>query len=85
MCCLLFLCLACAATRHDVASMKDQALQMRTVEREGRRRRRRAKGVAVAGKQLGGVVSTHYEGLSSDDELLETNRLKFTSDIGMHH
>ena len=53
---------------------------MRAVEREGRRRRRRAKG--LNGHQPGSVASTHYEGLSSDDELLETNRLKFISDIG---
>ena len=78
------LCFPDIDTRHDVASMKDQAWQMRAVEREGRRRRRRAKGVAVAGQQLGGGVSTRYEGLSSDDEQLETNRLKFTTDIGMH-
>ena len=68
------------APRHDMAIMQQQARQMRAVEREGRRRRRRAKG--LNGHQSGSVASTHYEGLSSDDELLETNRLKFISDIG---
>ena len=68
------------ASRHDMATMQHQARQMRAVEREGRRRRRRAKG--LNGHQPGSVASTHYEGLSSDDELLETNQLKFISDIG---
>lgn len=68
------------ASRHDMATMQQQARQMRAVEREGRRRRRRAKG--LNGHQPGSVASTHYEGLSSDDELLETNRLNFISDIG---
>ena len=27
--------------------------------------------------------ASHYEGLSSDDELLETNRLKFVEESGM--
>ena len=68
------------ASRHDMATMQQQARQMRAVEREGRRRRRRAKG--FNGHKPGSVASTHYEGLSSDDELLETNRLNFISDIG---
>ena len=51
-----------------------EARQMRSVEREGRRRRRREK------RGVGGAP--HYDGTSSDDELLETNRMKFVSDIG---
>lgn len=49
--------------------------QKRSVEREARRRRRREK------RQKDGVTN-HEEGVSSDDELLETNRLKFLSDKG---
>ena len=52
----------------------DQTRQMRAVEREGRRRRRREK------RGLGGP--SHYEGQSSDDELLKTNSDKFTAEIG---
>ena len=52
----------------------DQARQLRAVEREGRRRRRREK------RGIGGP--THYEGQSSDDELLKTNSDKFSAEIG---
>ena len=54
----------------------DQARQLRAVEREGRRRRRREK------RGIGGP--THYEGQSSDDELLKTNSDKFSAEIGKH-
>ena len=53
---------------------EDQARQLLAVEREGRRRRRREK------REIGGP--THYEGQSSDDELLKTNRDKFSAEIG---
>lgn len=53
---------------------RDQARQLRAVEREGRRRRRREK------RGIGGP--THYEGQSSDDELLKTNSDKFSAEIG---
>ncbi len=62
----------------------DHASQRRAVEREARRRRRREgreKGVSRGCAHLVGGA-THYEGLSSDDELLETNRLKFVNDSG---
>lgn len=49
----------------------DQAQQLCAVEREGRRRRRREK------REIGGP--THYEGQSSDDELLKTNSDKFST------
>ena len=52
----------------------DQARQLRAVEREGRRKRRREK------RGIGGP--THYEGQSSDDELLKTNSDKFSTEIG---
>ena len=52
----------------------EQARQLRAVEREGRRRRRREK------RGIGGP--THYEGQSSDDELLKTNSDKFSAEIG---
>ena len=54
----------------------EEARKRRAVEREARRRRRRErreKGVA-GGKD-------HHDGLSSDDELLESNRLKFVNEI----
>ena len=49
----------------------------RTVEREGRRRRRRE------GRERGGKGESeeHRQGMSTDDELLEMNRLKFQSDM----
>ena len=50
---------------------EDQARQLHAVEREGRRKR-----------GVGGP--THYEGQSSDDELLKTNRDKFSAEIGKH-
>ena len=52
----------------------DQARQLRAVEREGRRRRRREK------RGIGGP--THYDGQSSDDELLKTSSDRFSSEIG---
>ena len=55
----------------------DQARQLRAVEREGRRRRRREK------RGIGGP--THYEGQSSDDELLKTNSDKFSAEIGKNY
>lgn len=54
----------------------DQARQLCAMEREQRRRRRREK------RGIGG--STHYEGQSSDDELLKTNSDKFSAEIGKH-
>ena len=51
-----------------------QARQLRAVEREGRRRRRREK------RGIGG--RPHYDGQSSDDEILKTNSDKFTAEIG---
>lgn len=53
----------------------EQARQLRAVEREGRRRRRREK------RGIGGP--SHYEGQSSDDEMLKTNSDKFSAEIGM--
>ena len=52
-----------------------EARQIRSVEREARRRRRRE-------RRQRGVATEHDDGTSSDDELLETNRLKFVSDTG---
>ncbi len=62
----------------------DQTCQRRAVEREARRRRRREGREKGVSRGCAHLVSgaTHYEGLSSDDELLETNRLKFVSDSG---
>ena len=51
--------------------------QRRAVEREGRRRRRRE------GRERESKVEReeHRQGMSTDDELLETNRLKFESNM----
>ena len=71
--------------RQDVRDMADECVQatptdhthqVRIVEREGRRRRRRE------ARREGGVAR-HYDGQSSDDEILETNRIKFKNEIGM--
>ena len=57
---------------------EDQARQLRAVEREGKRRRRREK--------RGIEGPTHYDGQSSGDELLiETNSDKFSAEIGKHY
>ena len=55
-----------------------EARQRRGVEREGRRRRRREK------RQRAGQAVVHDEGMSSDDELLETDRMEFTDKFGEH-
>lgn len=51
----------------------DEAHQRRAVEREGRRRRRREKREKEKGKV------EHFEGLSSDDEIAEIDRMKLVS------
>ena len=53
-----------------------EARQRRGVEREGRRRRRREKRQRVVPAVM------HDEGMSSDDELLETDRIEFTDKFG---
>ena len=53
----------------------DPTHKTRVVEREGRQRRRRE------ARREKGLVN-HHDGMSSDDELLETNRVKFKNDIG---
>lgn len=53
-----------------------EARQRRVVEREGRRRRRRER------RQRAGPAVAHDEGMSSDDELLETDRMEFTDKFG---
>ena len=60
------------------ATPTEHAHKVRIVEREGRQRRRRE------ARRERGVVN-HYNGTSSDDELLETNRVKFKNDIGKWH
>ena len=51
--------------------------QRRGVEREGRRRRRREKRERGETRE----TSEHKQGLSTDDELLEMNRLKFENNM----
>ena len=51
------------------------ARQRRAVEREGRRRRRRE------GRERKGEEEEHRQGMSTDDELLEINRLKFENNM----
>ena len=53
--------------------------QRRGVEREGRRRRRRE--ARERGGRLEGDGEEHRQGMSSDDELLEMNRLKFENSM----
>ena len=53
-----------------------EARQRRAVEREGRRRRRRERRQRVV------PTAVHDEGMSSDDELLETDRIDFTDKFG---
>ena len=51
--------------------------QRRAVEREGRRRRRREGRERGEGRER----EEHRQGLSTDDELLEMNRLKFENNM----
>lgn len=51
----------------------DEAHQKRAVEREGRRRRRRERREKDKGR------TEHFEGLSSDDEIAEIDRMKLAS------
>lgn len=54
--------------------------QRRAVEREGRRRRRRER--RERGEGSGGrEMEEHRQGMSTDDELLEMNRLKFENSM----
>lgn len=55
----------------------DDARQVRIVEREGRRRRRRE-----ARNKCQENISQYYEGLSSDDELLQSTENKLRTDNG---
>ena len=59
-----------------VGVANDEGRQGRIVEREGRRRRRREK------RQREESVIDHYEGMSSDDELLETDKIRFNKELG---
>ena len=52
-----------------------EARQRRSVEREARRRRRRE------ARERKKVVD-HEDGMSSDDELLEANKMKFSAELG---
>ncbi len=58
-----------------VATPIDHTHRTRVVEREGRQRRRRE-----ARREKG--VTNHHDGMSSDDELLETNIIKYKNDMG---
>ena len=53
------------------------ARQRRAVERDGRRRRRRERRERGVGREKG----EHRQGMSTDDELLEMNRLKFEKNM----
>lgn len=55
----------------------DEERHSRVVEKEGRRRRRRET------RNRSGRYSPHYDGQSSDDELLQGTEMKFQSEIGM--
>ncbi|XP_019855914.1 PREDICTED: PAX3- and PAX7-binding protein 1-like [Amphimedon queenslandica] len=58
-----------------VGVANDEGRQGRIVEREGRRRRRREK------RERQEVATDHYEGMSSDDELLETDKIRFNKEL----
>ena len=61
----------------ECAGKVDPARHTRIVEREGRRRRRRE-----IRSRANVNLAEYNEGESSDDELLESTRLKFQSEIG---
>ena len=67
----------------DLCSSKDTTVDQdkhaRIVEKEGRRRRRRE----LRNKNATNQVQFHYDGQSSDDELLPSAEAKFRSDNGM--
>ena len=64
--------LVCLGARPEL----DEAHQRRAVEREGRRRRRRERREKEKGKV------EHFEGLSSDDEIAEIDKMKLATDKG---
>lgn len=57
-----------------------QSRQRRAVEREGRRRRRRERRERGEERREG-ETEEHRQGMSTDDELLEMNRLKFENSM----
>ncbi|CAI8017357.1 PAX3- and PAX7-binding protein 1 [Geodia barretti] len=70
----------CAQTNSVVqvpGSQEVVARQRRAVERDGRRRRRRERRERGVGREKG----EHRQGMSTDDELLEMNRLKFEKNM----
>lgn len=54
----------------------NNAKNRRIAEREGRRNRRRE-------KRMDSAESAHYEGMSSDDEMLTSDSLRFEAEKGM--
>lgn len=64
----------------DRDKILDQTRRTRIVEREGRSRRRRELRNKRQSDQMKDDV--HYEGQSSDDELLQSTRMKFQSEFG---
>lgn len=64
-------------TVHECSDDKgDEGRQARIVERDGRRRRRRELRSKTTGRNV------YYEGQSSDDEILQSMKMKFQSEIG---
>lgn len=55
----------------------DEVRHSRIVEKEGRRRRRRE--IQSKSQSTG---SSHYDGQSSDDELLQSTEMKFQGELG---
>lgn len=60
----------------DKTLVCEETTRTRMVEREGRRRRRRELRSRVQGD------TAYYEGQSSDDELLESTKIKLQSEFG---
>jgi len=63
----------------ECAGRLDTVRQSRIVEREGRRRRRKERRSKLK------EPADYYEGLSSDDELLESTKMKFRAEFGMNY
>ena len=89
-CVCVYGALSCSGVVLEPSSPAELARKRRAAEREGRRRRRRERREKAqdlsagggGGGGGGGRTSGHNEGFSSDDELMETDRLKLLQEEG---
>ncbi len=65
-----------------VKLIEDESCRTRIIEREGRRRRRREMRSRACKNLI--TKDVHYDGLSSDDELLESTKNKLQNDNGTY-